>query len=85
MLSFELKGGEDAAHRLLRNVDLVRVATSLGGPDTLMCHPASTTHAGLAPDLQLAIGVTPGLIRTSVGLEHHDDLLADIDRALSQP
>ena len=81
MLSFELRDTE-VAHRFLGELSLVRVATSLGGPDTLMCHPASTTHAGLSPDLQEAIGVTPGLLRVSVGLEHLDDLLGDIDAAL---
>jgi cystathionine beta-lyase/cystathionine gamma-synthase len=85
ILSIDLHGGEEAAHRLLRNVELVRVATSLGGPDTLMCHPASTTHAGLEPALQETIGVTPGLLRMSVGLEHPDDLIADVERALNAP
>jgi cystathionine beta-lyase/cystathionine gamma-synthase len=85
MLSVELRGGEETAHHLLRNVDLVRVATSLGGPDTLMCHPASTTHAALDAELQASIGVTPGLVRVSVGLEHPDDLIADLDRALAAP
>lgn len=85
MFSLDLHGGEAAAHRLLRNLELVRVATSLGGPDTLMCHPASTTHVGLEAPLQELIGVTPGLVRVSVGLEHPDDLIADIDRALAAP
>ena len=81
MLSFELRDA-DVAHQLLGELGLIRVATSLGGPDTLMCHPASTTHAGLSTELQAAIGVTPGLLRVSVGLEHLDDLLGDIDAAL---
>lgn len=81
MLSFELRDA-DRAHSVLAALGLVRVATSLGGPDTLMCHPATTTHAGLGPELQAAIGVTPGLLRVSVGLEHIDDLLGDIGRAL---
>ena len=85
MLSFDLRGGAESAHRMLRNLDLVRCATSLGGPDTLMCHPATTTHAGLEPALQETMGVTAGLIRVSIGLEHHDDLIADIDRALAAP
>ena len=83
MLSFELRDA-DFAHRVLRSLELIRVATSLGGPDTLMCHPASTTHAGLSDDLQAAIGVTPGLMRISVGLEHPDDLLADLGRAIGR-
>ena len=82
MLSFEVRDAE-TAHRVLTALNLVRVATSLGGPDTLMCHPASTTHAGLSEDLQAAIGVTPGLLRVSAGLEYLDDLIADIDSALA--
>jgi cystathionine beta-lyase/cystathionine gamma-synthase len=82
MLSFELQAGEDAAQKFLRGVELLRVATSLGGPDTLVCHPATTTHAGLDAQTQAAIGVTAGLVRMSVGLEHPDDLIADLGRAL---
>jgi methionine-gamma-lyase len=84
MLSFEVADAERAGD-LLRSLGLIRVATSLGGPDTLMCHPASTTHAGLENSLQEAIGVTPGLLRISVGLEHPDDLIGDLDRALAGP
>jgi cystathionine beta-lyase/cystathionine gamma-synthase len=84
MLSFELRGGEDAAHRLLRGVELMRVATSLGGPDTLVCHPATTTHAGLEPAMHEQLGVTPGLVRMSVGLEHPDDLIAELERVLGR-
>lgn len=84
MLSFEVRDAEAAAS-VLGALRLIRVATSLGGPDTLMCHPASTTHAGLSEDLQDAIGVTPGLLRISVGLEHGDDLIADLDSALAGP
>lgn len=82
MLSFELRDA-DRAHGVLEALQLVRVATSLGGPDTLMCHPASTTHAGLALDLQQSIGVTAGLLRVSVGLEHLDDLVLDLQTALA--
>ena len=82
MLSFELRDA-DRAHGVLEALQLVRVATSLGGPDTLMCHPASTTHAGLAADLQQSIGVTAGLLRVSVGLEHLDDLVLDLQTALA--
>lgn len=82
MLSFELRD-VDRAHGVLEALQLIRVATSLGGPDTLMCHPASTTHAGLAADLQESIGVTTGLLRVSVGLEHLDDLVLDLRTALA--
>lgn len=82
MLSFELRD-VDRAHGVLEALQLIRVATSLGGPDTLMCHPASTTHAGLAADLQESIGVTTGLLRVSVGLEHLADLVLDLRTALA--
>ncbi len=83
MLAFELADGEDAARRFLDGVRLARCATSLGGPETLVCHPMTTTHASLTPDERAVSGVTEGLIRMSVGLEDVDDLIADLDRALS--
>ncbi len=83
VLAFDLAGGRDAAKRLVDGIELVRRATSLGGPETLMCHPATTTHASLTPDEQAATGVTDGLMRVSVGLEDADDLVADLTRALA--
>ncbi len=62
---------------------MARLATSLGGPETLVTHPASTTHVGLLPEELEDAGITKGTIRVSVGLEHPDDLLADFDRALA--
>jgi cystathionine beta-lyase/cystathionine gamma-synthase len=82
ILGLELRDGVDAVRRFLAGLRLARIATSLGGPDTLACHPATTTHAGLTNDEQAASGVTPGLVRLSVGLEHVDDLLADLSGAL---
>jgi cystathionine beta-lyase/cystathionine gamma-synthase len=82
VLAFELADGRDGARRLLDGVQLARCATSLGGPETLVCHPQTTTHAGLTPDEQAATGVTDGLIRMSVGLEDADDLIADLTAAL---
>lgn len=82
MLSLELKGGIDACRRLLAGLSLVRVATSFGGPETLACHPATSTHVGLARDVLEATGVTGSLVRFSVGLEDPDDLVADIESAL---
>ncbi len=81
VLSFDV-GSRDAAARLLDRVELCRVATSLGGPETLVCHPASSTHASLTSAEQESSGVTPGLIRMSVGLEETVDLLADLEQAL---
>jgi cystathionine beta-lyase/cystathionine gamma-synthase len=83
VLSFELAGGQEAARSLLDRIRLCRVAASLGGPETLVCHPATSTHVSLTADEQAATGVTPGLVRMSVGLEDADDLVADLTRALS--
>ena len=82
VLSFDV-GSRDAAVTFLDRVTLCRVATSLGGPETLVCHPASSTHASLTPDEQERTGVTPGLIRLSVGLEETVDLVADVEQALA--
>ena len=82
VLAFDV-GSREAATAFLDRVALCRVATSLGGPETLVCHPASSTHVSLTPDEQSATGVTPGLIRLSVGLEETVDLLADLDQALA--
>jgi cystathionine beta-lyase/cystathionine gamma-synthase len=81
VLAFDL-GSKEEAQAFLANVRLCRVAASLGGPETLVCHPATSTHASLTPDEQAATGVSPGLIRMSVGLEETVDLLADVERAL---
>ena len=83
VLAVDLTGGREAAERVLSQVQLVRVATSLGGPETLVCHPRSTTHASLTDEEAAEQGVTPGLLRISVGLEDPGDLLADLRRALA--
>lgn len=82
LLSFEVTGGRDAARRVLDAVSLIRPATSFGGPETLICHPASSTHVGLAPDALAAAGISDSLLRLSVGLEHPDDVWADLSQAL---
>ena len=61
---------------------LAHIATSFGGPETLVCHPATSTHVGLDPNTLQRIGVTDGLLRFSIGLENADDLLSDITQAL---
>ncbi|HUF96953.1 MAG TPA: PLP-dependent aspartate aminotransferase family protein [Ilumatobacter sp.] len=81
IVAFELSGGIDASRKLLHDIELIRCATSLGGPETLMTHPATTTAVSLTPDEKVEAGVTDGLIRMSVGLEDPDDLIADITRA----
>jgi cystathionine beta-lyase/cystathionine gamma-synthase len=83
VLAFELAGGRDAVQSLLDGLRIARRATSLGGPETLVCHPMTTTHASMTPDEQAATGVTEGLLRVSVGLEDVDDLIDDLRRALA--
>jgi cystathionine gamma-synthase/methionine-gamma-lyase len=80
--SFHLQGGEAEAFRMLDRLKLLKLAVSLGGSETLICHSASTTHYAVAPEQRLAGGITDGTIRLSVGLEHVDDLIADLAQAL---
>lgn len=82
--SFEVQGGEAGAFRLLDALQVVKLAVSLGGTETLASHPASTTHSGVARDLREKLGVTDALIRISVGIEHPDDLIADLEQALAR-
>lgn len=82
MLSFELRGGLEAALRFLKHVTIPVVAPSLGGVETLVTRPATTSHSGMRPEERLRAGVTDSLIRVSVGIEAVEDLLADFDRAL---
>lgn len=82
-LSFELVGGEAAARRFLSAVRLCHLAPSLGGPETLVTHPASTTAVAMPPEERAAVGITDGLVRMSVGLEHADDVIDDVFGALA--
>ena len=82
MLSFELKGGLEAAERLINNVTLPICAPSLGGVESLITRPATTSHSGMSPKERGALGISDSLIRLSVGIEATDDLIADLDQAL---
>lgn len=82
MLAFEVKGGVEAGKAFLNNLKLTSIVANLGDSRTLAIHPASTTHSPLSAEDQLATGVTPGLIRVSVGLESIDDIITDFDQAL---
>jgi cystathionine beta-lyase/cystathionine gamma-synthase len=84
VLSFEV-ADRDTAAAFLSRLQIARVATSLGGPETLVCNPATSTHASLTPDEQESCGVTAGLLRVSVGLEDRADLVTDFERALESP
>ena len=83
VLTFDLRGGLEAGTRFVRSVRLCRPATSMGGPETLVTHPASTTHAGMTPEELAAAGITPGTVRISCGLEHSDDVVGDVRLALN--
>ena len=82
LLSFEISGGKDAARKVVDGVRLVRPAVSLGGPETLICHPASSTHVGMPQDAQIESGIMDGMLRVSVGLESTADIVADLQQAL---
>jgi cystathionine beta-lyase/cystathionine gamma-synthase len=82
MFSLELKGGKSAAFDFLRHLEIGRNAVSLGGVETLACHPKSTTHSGFTDKEFAEAGVTDGLVRVSVGIEDWRDLLYDFTRAL---
>jgi cystathionine gamma-synthase len=80
MLSFELEGGKPATEKFVRALQLVTLASSLGGFSTLICTPATMTHRGMPPEAQREAGISPDLLRLSVGLEDSADLLADLHR-----
>ena len=81
--SFALVGGEAEAFRFLDALRLLSFAVSLGGSETLITHPATTTHYAISPEERAAGGITPATLRLSVGIEHVDDLIADITHALA--
>jgi O-acetylhomoserine (thiol)-lyase len=83
IVTFGVHGGVEVGRRLIDNVGVFSLLANVGDAKSLIIHPASTTHQQLDPDDQLATGVTPDLIRLSVGLEHVDDLIADLDQALT--
>jgi cystathionine beta-lyase/cystathionine gamma-synthase len=84
MISFELKAGVDAAERFMKKVKIPIIAPSLGGVETLMTRPATTSHLGMTPKDRLKLGISDSLIRLSVGIEATDDLREDFDQALSE-
>jgi cystathionine beta-lyase/cystathionine gamma-synthase len=83
MLSFELKGGLEAAKQFMERVELPIAAPSLGGIETLVTRPATTSHSGMSPEERNEVGITDSLVRLSVGIEDVGDLIADFDQALS--
>ncbi len=84
MLSFELFGGEAAARDFVDGLEYFTLAESLGGVESLVCHPAGMTHAAMVPEARRRAGITDGLLRISVGIEDETDLLGDIEAALDR-
>ena len=82
LIAFEVKDGEAGAFRFLNALQLVKLAVSLGGTESLAEHPGTMTHADVPPEDQLRMGVTPSMVRISVGVEHYSDILADLEQAL---
>jgi len=82
MMSFELEGGVAAAERFIKNTTLPIVAPSLGGVETLITRPATTSHSGMSPEERRMMGISDGLIRLSLGIEATEDLIEDFEQAL---
>ena len=84
MLSFDVKGSEKEAFAFIDNLKLIKLAVSLGGTESLVEHPATMTHAGVAPDFREELSITEKLVRLSIGVENHEDLIWDIEQALAK-
>ncbi|MGJ8745408.1 O-succinylhomoserine sulfhydrylase [Polaribacter sp.] len=83
IVAFEIKGGIDAGRNFLDNIKMCSLSANLGDTRTIVTHPSSTTHGRLSLEDRLEVGITDGLVRVSVGLEHADDIIADLQQALS--
>jgi len=84
VLTFDLSGGLESGRKFLNSLKMLSMTNNLGDSRTIASHPASTTHSKLTAEEQMAVGITPGLVRISIGLEHPDDILEDILQALDQ-
>jgi O-acetylhomoserine (thiol)-lyase len=85
LMTFELRGGYDEAKKFYDALGLVRRLVNIGDAKSLICHPASTTHRQMTSEEQTNAGVTPGMLRLSIGIEHYEDILADLEQALGRP
>lgn len=81
MVALHVPGGRDQAFKFLNALDIIDISNNLGDTKSLITHPASTTHAGVSEEARLEVGITEGMLRLSVGLEHPDDLIEDLHRA----
>ncbi len=84
LVGFELKGGRDAGRAFINALQLFYHVANIGDARSLAIHPSTTTHSQLSPEDQLATGVTPGYVRLSIGIEHPDDIIADLTQALAK-
>ncbi|MEL6639549.1 MAG: PLP-dependent transferase, partial [Bacteroidota bacterium] len=84
LLTFEVRGGLEQGRKLLDALEWLSLSANLGDTRTIVTHPASTTHAKLPVEERAAVGITPGLLRVSVGLEHLEDIAADLEQALER-
>jgi methionine-gamma-lyase len=84
MISFKVKGGEKEAFRFLNSLKLIKLAVSLGSTESLAQHPASMTHAGVSQEVKAAMDISDNLVRISVGVENSDDIIWDVEQALSK-
>jgi len=84
ILGFGIKGGAEAGKKFINSLQLISHLANVGDAKSLAIHPASTTHQQLSPEEQLSTGVTPDFVRLSIGIEHVDDIIADIDHALKR-
>jgi len=84
LIAFEVPGGKEGVYRLLDACKLIRISNNLGDAKSLIVHPATTTHQRFTPEVRAAMGVTDGMIRLSIGLEHPEDLIADLEQALAR-
>ena len=83
IVTFSVKGGKENAFRFLNALRIVRISNNLGDAKSLITHPATTTHQRLKPEARAELGITDGMVRLSVGLEDSNDLVLDLDRAIS--
>jgi methionine-gamma-lyase len=84
MVAFDIVGGEKEAFTFLNSLELISLAVSLGGTESLAEHPCTMTHSGVEPEYLKSIGVTPSLVRLSIGVENSDDLIYDLSQALEK-
>ena len=84
LVSFEVPGGSDGAMKFLNSLEMISLSSNLGDARSIATHPSTTTHARLTEDERIAVGVTPGLIRLSVGLEEATNILKNLDRTLEK-